>query len=365
MKTAVLGAGAAGCTVAGYLKSVGHEVRLFDLPQFSNSIEDIRRHRGIHLTGELSGLQMPDRLTTNVREAVDQADIAMLTVPGFAHEAFMDACLPYFSRNMIVLNWTSYWSAMRFYPRARQIGRSDVILAEASILPYMTEKTAEGNIFVRAVKEQLWIAAMPATNTEKVMEVVKELYPQAISVKNVLRTSLDNLNVPFHVVTAMMNAAHWEHTTGDFDFFGYGITPAVGCVADAVDKERVAVAKALGIESPGLPTLMNKVYGKYGAKGNTTYETLHNLKSHATWRPKVSFIDYGDVREDVSFGLVPLSSFGDKFGVPTPTIDSIIHIASVATHQDFRAIGVDVEKLGVREMTQDEIVHYVRSGEQT
>jgi opine dehydrogenase len=364
MKVAVLGAGAAGCTVAADIGSKGHEVRLYDLPQFSRTIDTIRGE-GIHLVGELTSTYTPDRLTTDLQEAVDGADIVMLTVPGFAHQTFMDACLPSFSRNQVVLNWTSYWSCMRFLPQAQKIGRRDIVLAEASILPFMTEKTPEGNVFVRAVKQELWVAAMPATKTDEVMKIVEEIYPQAVGVENVLVTSLNNLNVPFHVVTAMMNAGHWEQTTGDFDFFGYGITPAVGRVADAVDHERLAVARAMGVNSPSLPELMNKVYGKYGATGPTMYDVLHGLKSHATWRPRVKLLDYGDVREDVPFGLVPLSSLGDQFDVPTPMIDVMIHLAGVATQKDFRAIGADAEKLGVKGMTPSAITRYVTTGQRT
>lgn len=362
MKIAILGAGAAGCTLAGHLKSIGHEIRLFDLPEFSANIDTVRRRGGIHMTGELTGLYMPDRLTTNVQEAVNGADIVMLAVPAFAHDAFMDACLQQFSTNQIVLNWTSYWSSLRFFPRAREIGRSDVTLAEASIMPYMTEKTSNGGVFVRAVKQRLWVAAMPATSTERVVRIVKQLYPQTVAAENVLWTSLSNLNVPFHAVNAIMNAGHWEQTNGDFDFFGYGITPAVARVAEAIDKERVAVAKAIGIDSPPLPELMTAIYNRYGATGKTMYEALHSLKSHATWRPRVSLYEYGDVREDVPFGLVPLSSFGEKFGVPTPTTDSVINIASVAIRKDFRGIGIDLDKLGVARMTQSEILRYVTDG---
>ena len=305
---------------------------------------------------------MPDLLTTDIREATDQADITMLVVPGFAHEAFMDACLPSLPRNQIMLNWTSYWSSLRFYPLTRRIARSDIVMAEASILPYMTEKTPEGNILVRAVKEQLWIAALPTKHTPIVLNIIKDLYPQAIGVENVLWTSLNNINVPFHAVTAMMNAALWEHTTGDFDFFGYGISPTVGRVAEAVDDERINVGKSLGIATLRLPELLKKVYSKYGANGDTSYETLHNLKSHATWRPRVSLANYGDVQEDVPFGLVPLASFGDQFRVPTPMIDSIIHLASVAVQKNFLEIGADVRKLGVKGMSKSRIIRYVTYG---
>ncbi len=365
MKVAILGAGNAGCTIAGYLKSLGHEIRLFDLPQFSGVLENIRKRGGIHLAGEYVGTYSPDLLTTDIREAVDGAEIAMLTVPAYGHEAFMDACLPYFAENQVLLNWTSYWSALRFFPIARRIGRSDLILGEAAIMPYMANAETQNEvIFVRAVKQQLWVAAMPAASTHKVMQVVRELYPQAIGVENVLRTSLGNVNVPFHVATWLMSASHWEQTAGDFDFYGYGITPSVGRLADAIDMERLAVANALGVNTASFPKLMSMIYAKYGAAGDTAYDVLHTLRSHATWRPKVGFINYAerDVLEDVPFGLVPLSSLGNQLGVPTPTIDSVVQVASVIAGKDFRSTGISAEKLGVKGMTQSEIIHYVTYG---
>jgi opine dehydrogenase len=365
MKVAILGAGGAGCTVAAYLESIGHEVRLFDLPEFSDAIARIRKNGCIRLSGELTGTYMPRSLTTNIHEAVSGADIAMLTVPAYGHEAFMDACLPHFSENQVVLNWTSYWSSLRLFPRAVKAGRSDLTIAEAAIMPYMANvESPDGTIVVRAVKQQLWVAAMPAEKTTRVLEIVKEIYPQVTAADNVLQTSFNNINVPFHVATWLMNASHWEHTTGDFDFFGYGITPPVGRISDAIDKERLAVASALRVDSFSFPKLMTMIYGKYGSSGNLSHDVLHTLYSHATWRPKVSFVKYAerDVMEDVPFGLTPLSSLGAQLSVPTPTINAVIQTASVAAGMDFRKFGVDVEKLGIKGMTPTEIIDYAAHG---
>lgn len=363
MKIAVLGAGQAGCTIAADLKSKGHEVYLLELSQFSQTLETIRKLGGIHVYGEMTGTYMPDRLTTDPSEALDQADIAMVAIPGFAHETFMETCFPHFSKNQIVLNWTPYWSSLRLFPRMRQIGRSDLILAEAAIMPFMTNvESPDGRLFVRAVKQRLFVAAMPATNNEKVVKVVGELYPQTVGAENVLWTSLNNMNVPIHVPTWLMNASLWERTNGDFDFFGYGFTAPVQRVVDAIDNERLGVSKALGIDSLTQGEIGEMVYSKYGASKKTGGVAWW---SHGTWRAKgVSFLKYGerDVGEDCPFGLVPLSSLGDELSVPTPTIDSIIQLASVAGQKDFRKMGLDVERMGIKGMSKADILRYVTHG---
>ena len=56
MKIAVLGAGPGGTAVAFDCANHGHEVRLFDFPQFPANIEAIAAEGGIHADGDISGL---------------------------------------------------------------------------------------------------------------------------------------------------------------------------------------------------------------------------------------------------------------------------------------------------------------------
>ncbi len=55
MKIAVLGAGAGGTATAFDCASHGHEVRLFDFPEFSENIAEIARQGGIHIRGNREG----------------------------------------------------------------------------------------------------------------------------------------------------------------------------------------------------------------------------------------------------------------------------------------------------------------------
>src|SRR6202043_3534993 len=75
--------------------------------------------------------------------------------------------------------------------------------------------------------------------------LVKPLYPEIVQGPSVLETGLGNLNGVFHPPGMVMKAGCWERT--GFLFCREGFSPAVGRVPAAVDAERMAVAKALGV----------------------------------------------------------------------------------------------------------------------
>ena len=60
--------------------------------------------------------------------------------------------------------------------------------------------------------------------------------------------------------------------------------------------------------------------------------------------------------------LVPISSFGKEFGVETPTIDAIIHVANVMLGKDFWKTGRTIETLGLKGMSVEKILKIVEEG---
>jgi opine dehydrogenase len=65
---------------------------------------------------------------------------------------------------------------------------------------------------------------------------------------NVLQTSLQNGNPVIHPAITLLNAALIERTGGDFFFYEDGVTPAVGRLIEAVDRERISIGRALGVD---------------------------------------------------------------------------------------------------------------------
>jgi opine dehydrogenase len=59
--------------------------------------------------------------------------------------------------------------------------------------------------------------------------------------------------------------------------------------------------------------------------------------------------------EDLPYGLVPIVSLGNMLNIPTPTINSIVELSSMATGIDYWNEGTTAEKLGLAGLTAQEI----------
>jgi opine dehydrogenase len=78
-QVAVLGAGNVGCSLAAHLTLRGFDVRLCN--RSGHRLEQIRRCGGITVTGAVEGVAPMPMLTTDVGEAVRNADVIAVTVP--------------------------------------------------------------------------------------------------------------------------------------------------------------------------------------------------------------------------------------------------------------------------------------------
>ena len=69
-----------------------------------------------------------------------------------------------------------------------------------------------------------------------------------------LKADLANLNAILHPPGMVCNAGWIEATAGKFGFYAEGSGPAAARVMDAIDHERLALARALGVRASPLPS---------------------------------------------------------------------------------------------------------------
>jgi len=60
--------------------------------------------------------------------------------------------------------------------------------------------------------------------------------------------------------------------------------------------------------------------------------------------------------------LVPLASLGERFGVSVRGMDSIIRLACIVHRTDYWKRGRTVDKLGIGDMSEAELMRYVNEG---
>lgn len=356
---AVVGAGAGGMAIAADLTARGERVHLFELPEFAANLDAIRDSRGIDRR-DRSGSQtvMPAVLTTDPREALNGVELVHVAIPAFGHERIVDAIAPHLRSGQFVLFNTGYWAALRFRARLAANGRA-VVPAESTLLVYAVRKIDRASIFVDGVKDDYPVAALPASQTGRLLELVRRGYPQARPMRSVLEVSLENLNPVFHPAITLLNAGELERSGDDFAFYSAGCTPAVGRVIDAVDSERLAVAAALGLAD--LRSVAQWLASYYGARGSSAYAAIQSCPAYRDFRwPPSTAIRYVD--EDVPFAFVPLVRLAEHLNVPTPVIRGLVDLCGRAFGRDYWAEGPDVHELGIDRVSVTDLRRLANGG---
>jgi opine dehydrogenase len=364
---AVCGAGRGGMTMAADLTLMGHSVRLFQLPRFAGSLDPIRDNKGIKISGHTSsgktGTVMPELVTTDPVEALQGAEVVMIVSPVFGHEAFMEILAPYFEDGQIVVFNTGYWASLRFRSLIQRL-KKDVILSETMALVYLTFGDGPGAVKVHATKQMVSFAAMPAAKTDEALARVGELYPQFVKSANILETNLRNGNPIFHIPIMTLNVGTVENLEGKpFYFYRDGATRRVCEVLEEVDRERIALCRALGVDTESHLQQMIRSYGHMGARGNSIYEVIKNDRAYKEFAFDPADVLYEVAREDIPYGLMPMVSLAEQIGVAMPTIKSLIHLQALMTDDDFSALELGLEELGLKDLSASQILKYVENGE--
>jgi opine dehydrogenase len=361
-QVSVLGAGNGGCAIAADLGRRGIAPTLCDLPDFAGVLEPIREAGGLRLTGVLGDAQVPiARITTDVGEAVAEADVLVVAVPAFAQATFAAAMAPHLRPGQtIVLAPGSTGGALAVADVLRRTGALDgVAVAETLSLPFACRKSDPVTVHIAGVKHDLPLAAFPASSTAGVVERISDVFPGGVApAANVLETSLNNMNATAHPVPVVLNAGWIETTAGDFRFYADGVSPAVARVMDAVDDDRLRLVVALGLPAVPATEWDRRMYGLTGA---TTYELNRDSWVHRDIRaPRELRTRY--LLEDVPFGLVPIASLARELGIPTPTIDLVVDLASLLADEDLRAAGRTAASLGLAGLDAAGMIRLVETG---
>jgi opine dehydrogenase len=361
---AVLGAGHGGCAAAADLTLRGYTVKL--QARREERLRPLREKGGIEIEGGVHNAFVPlAHLTTEVAEAVEGADLIMLAVPSVAHADYARQLAPLLSPDRIVyLNPGHTGGCLHFVHALRGAGyREDVQTCETITLTYICRMQSPAKVRLMSYIRKLGWAAFPGRLADRLFSLVHPIFPETVRFPNVLVTGLSDMNAVFHPPGMLMNAGWIESTGGDFLFYHEGVTESVGRVTAAVDAERMAVAVALGVET-------RSFLETFHAAGLTTDEALASGNISRACRESgpnktvrsPSSLDDRYIHEDVGYGLVPYAELGRLAGVPTPTIDAHIHLASLATGIPYRESGLTLEKMGIAGMQPAGLARYVEEG---
>lgn len=351
VKFCVLGSGHGGMALAGHMAIMGLSVNLYNRGR--KKIRSVQHRKGIKVEGEIQGFGKIGLASNVIKDCLENVDVLMVAVPANGHRFIAQICASYLKENQIVvLNPGRTGGCLEFFHTLREQGIKRLpFLAEAQTFLYASRAIGPGHSKIFSIKNSVPLATLPAYWIPGVIKVLNRVFPQFVPGDNIFKTSLDNIGAVFHPALTILNAAWIEETHGDFEYYIQGASESVSKTLEIIDKERLEVAAALGIKAM---SARNWLYAAYSATGKDLYEAIQDnpgyLGIKAPDRLHHRYID-----EDVPMSLVPIASIGEILKVQTPTIKSIIHLASIMRGKDFWKEGRTVEKLGIKGMSVKEI----------
>jgi opine dehydrogenase len=355
MKITVLGAGAGGTAVAFDCASHGHDVRLFDFDQFPDNIAAIAEQGGIHADGDISGFGPIVYSGHDIDDALRDAQLIYVVGPAYSTEPFGEAVAGKLIAGQTVIVSPSSCGGALAFKRAAGLAVDDesVRVAETSTLHYAVRLIEPGKVRVfLKLKAGNLLAALPSGHTGDILELIADVYPSMEPAESVLQTSLQNANPIIHPAVTLSNAARIEMTGGDFLFYEEGVSDSVGRLIEALDNERIAIGKKLGIVVLPDPEMGMRQGYMLEANYGSGYRKAPGFRGIGA-QPQ---LDHRYLNEDVGYGLVFMSLLGRQVSVATPGIDAVINVASIVMARDYRAESLRTPaSLGIADLSADEL----------
>lgn len=350
MKFCVIGAGSGGRAMASYLISKKHHVNLYNrsLPR----IADIKKKGTIVAEGALKGEFPVDLVTQDLESAVRKVEVILIVTPAYAHGKIARDLTPFLREGQIILlNPGRTFGSVEFIRTIEKIrGRSPCFVGETQTLLFTSRQMVSNRVDIIKIKNSVNLSAYPDIYTYLIHSKLKNVFPQLNPIGNYLEVTLNNIGMLLHPTITLLNAGAID-SDRKFKFYKEGASKNVCKVLNSIEKEIRDILAILGITHLNFCKWAEK---SYGIKANCIQDSLQKIEAYKNIdSPNKLFTRY--LLEDVPTGLVPFSSLGKFFNVPTPTIDSIIHLCSIICGIDFSRVKRTVEKLDLKRYLMEKI----------
>jgi opine dehydrogenase len=299
-------------------------------------------------------------VTGSLEEAVDGVGVVVVTVPTASLPTYAAALARATSGEQLIWLNPGHSGALFLAAELARAGGGERTICQLTTASHISRLTGPATVQV-FLRSRASLAALPASQLEECHRRLDALLPgQFGRAQSVLEADLANLNAILHPPGMVCNAGWIEATAGKFGFYAEGSGPAVTQVMEAIDHERLALARRLGVRAVPFAELFHQLgftSGKRAHAGGVHYAIQHSELIHPIQSPPR--LDHRYLHEDVGWGLVPWMHLAAAAGSPTPTITALTHLAGVINGIDYPREGLTLERMGLAGKTPSEIRAHV------
>jgi len=231
---------------------------------------------------------------------------------------------------------------------ARQ--RPDVTFLETGTLPYLCRLTRPQHVVIPVVSHRLPVGSIPGAGEQanSAHERFERAYRAAIRVRDGLDAALCNWGPVIHPPLLVHNLGAIESLGDRFDIHDEGTSPTVRLVQSALDAERIALRRALGLPGSDWP-----LDDHYAGVETSMYppDAKQRLLASNLWRESID-LSHRYLSEDVACGLALNVSLARLAGVPAPTGEAILTLLDTALGRQFLEEGRTAADLGIVDLDE-------------
>jgi opine dehydrogenase len=373
----IVGAGNAGSANAFVAAENGHEVRFLKSTQGTKNdehFEAMQRNGGLwgidntksakysHFAheGEKSFKKLA-MITRNPEEAIEGAHVIMVFVLIEFQGDLAKRIARYFTRNQLVILVPGYMGSTYF--QRHSIERPILAEGESNANDAFIHEPGCVKLIFKNVRNCR--AYLPASTAEQGQKIASQIFrPYRDIRENIVASALHNPNliihtVGMHAMKPMMDYCAKFHPDEVPCMYKDALgTDFAWAVLHMLDKEKMDVIEAYGCER--IPYLDACKFRNEEDLSKDSRQVFEAYKVVPPGGP--STFDYRYITEDVPCGLVLLSSLGKAMGVPTPTCDHVIQVVNAIMGRDYYATGRTLERLGIGDLSKEELLEFVNGG---
>ncbi len=353
-KVAVMGAGNGGFATASQLSLSGLEVYLFELPAFADNIKELQETPIIDVTGALLNGSAPlAGVSTDISQGFSECEVVLVTTQNAGHIPMAQMIGPYVQEHQGIFLQPGNCASIPFRQELDKVNAKGIV-AECLTMPYATRKTGPRSVYISRSTGTMGLAAFPAKDTEKAVQIYQKAYPTSFAMDNVLEVALCNANILLHPIPTLMSLSRIEYSQEDYYVYREAYTPSVEKLIAALDGEIAAILRKLEFSAPSCKAMFEK---RYGGKWDDMRTWFKDIGSKGPFGATDRYI-----AEDVPAGISLVASLGQQFGVPTPIADSVLSFASAINNTNYREQGNTAKKIGIDAMDVKALKLFLHEG---
>jgi opine dehydrogenase len=330
MRVGIVGAGSIAFGTACLLEQMGHEPVLWS--PSGERTKALAQGEALTATGAIEGMFHP-KVALTAKELIEDAEVVFVALPGYGHKYAFDATAPFIKSDQTVII-SSHASFGALY-LARELAKRGVV---APIVAWGTtvvtgRQKGPTAVGVSTVRKKVDISTVPASDSAHGFALCQKLFgDRFIDRGSLMAIALSNLNPQNHMGIALCNLTRMER--GETWSQGQNVTEKVGRLLEALDEERLAIAKALGLE---VRTIFQHFHLSFHVPIGSISQMNQEMHAAGNGGTGPATAESRYVLEDVPFGLVMTVKLGRLAGRPAELHEAGVKIFSALYGRDFFA----------------------------